>query len=145
MQKHRTQVHKHLGPGLSCVTGVINTMFRQQCRPWQGLANRLEKPFSWRQDLKRFVSQVVCHRARVRAQCTVHCDPSHASVDLGKMAGIVEDDVQREKGRCFLPFSLCGAPWMGSEMDKVTKERQEPTQGDVVKEKTSAWIQPCII
>lgn len=69
----------------------------------------------------------------------------HASVDLGKTAGIVEDDVQREKGTFFLPFSLYGAPWMGSEMDKVTKERQEPTQGEVVKEKTSAWIQPCII
>lgn len=49
--------------------------------------------------------------------------------------------MQREKV-CFLCYEEC--PGLGSEMDKVTKERQDPKPREMVKEESSAWIQPCI-
>ena len=66
----------------------------------------------------------------------------HASIELGKRVGRVEDKAQREKGwfPCYTQ-----QPRLGSEMNKVAKERQEPMHGEVVKEESSAWIQPCII
>ena len=58
------------------------------------------------------------------------------------MVSRVEDKAQREKG-----LFPCSTQWprLGSEMNKVAKESQEPMHGEVVKEESSAWIQPCII
>lgn len=42
---------------------------------------------------------------------------ANAYVDLRKMAGMMEDDGQREKG-----WFSC--PALGSEMDEVTKDRE---------------------
>ena len=65
----------------------------------------------------------------------------HASIELGKRAEGVEDKAQRGKG--WFPC-YTRQPSLGSEMNKVAKERQEPMHGEVVKEESSAWIQPCI-
>ena len=62
-----------LCPGLSCVMSMVNTMFRQQCRPWQDLAIRSEKPFSRGRDLKQLAPEVVCQYTRVRVQVHSTC------------------------------------------------------------------------
>lgn len=100
-----------------------------------------EKPFSWGQDLKQFATEVVCHCARVGTQSIVQCDPGECFCWPGENGGPNEDDVQREKV-CFFCSEEC--PGLGSEMDKVTKERQDPKPREMVKEESSAWIQPCI-